>query len=150
MRPGSTVLEVGPGFGFYTFPAARLVGDGRIVCVDVQSRMLKVLERRARRRALGDRIECRRVEDGELPCDLGGQVDLVIAINVVHESVAPARLMAAMARTLRPGGHLLLVEPRGHCVEELFAAEVRWGQAEGLHVVDRTTRRMVWRAVLER
>jgi ubiquinone/menaquinone biosynthesis C-methylase UbiE len=45
-----TVLEPGPGMGAFTLELARLVGSsGRVVAVDVQSKMLDGLKRRAKR-----------------------------------------------------------------------------------------------------
>lgn len=50
---GMTVLEPGPGMGFFTLELARAVGPkGRVVAVDVQAKMLAALERRARRAGL--------------------------------------------------------------------------------------------------
>ena len=41
VREGMTVLEPGPGMGFFTLELARLVGpSGRVVAVDIQPRML--------------------------------------------------------------------------------------------------------------
>jgi 2-polyprenyl-3-methyl-5-hydroxy-6-metoxy-1,4-benzoquinol methylase len=43
-----TVLEPGPGMGFFTIPLARLVGNaGRVIAVDMQPKMIKGLKRRA-------------------------------------------------------------------------------------------------------
>jgi SAM-dependent methyltransferase len=48
VREGMTVLEPGPGMGFFTLELARLVGpSGRVVALDVQSKMLDRLKRRA-------------------------------------------------------------------------------------------------------
>jgi len=45
-----TVLEPGPGMGFFPLEALQMVGsNGRVVAVDVQPKMLEVLRRRARR-----------------------------------------------------------------------------------------------------
>src|SRR6267143_1226690 len=87
VREGMTVLEPGPGMGFFTLDVARMVGPGgRVVAVDVQERMLKVLRRRARKAGLLDRIDIRHAEPGRLGVeDLAGRVDLVLAIFVVHE-----------------------------------------------------------------
>jgi ubiquinone/menaquinone biosynthesis C-methylase UbiE len=44
------VLDVGCGMGFFSLPIARLVGEtGRVVCVDLQARMIKCLLRRAKK-----------------------------------------------------------------------------------------------------
>ena len=48
VREGMTVLEPGPGMGFFTIPLARLVGSsGRVIAVDMQPRMIQGLMRRA-------------------------------------------------------------------------------------------------------
>ena len=47
VREGMTVLEPGPGMGFFTLEMARQVGaSGRVVAVDVQPRMIAGLKRR--------------------------------------------------------------------------------------------------------
>ena len=41
---GMTVLEPGPGMGFFTLELARLVGPhGRVVSVEMQAKMLEAL-----------------------------------------------------------------------------------------------------------
>jgi predicted methyltransferase len=48
VREAMTVLEPGPGMGFFTIPLARLVGpSGRVVTVDLQPKMIESLKRRA-------------------------------------------------------------------------------------------------------
>ena len=48
IRAGMTVLEPGPGMGFFTLEIAKLVGSsGRVVAVDVQPQMIEGLKRRA-------------------------------------------------------------------------------------------------------
>lgn len=44
---GATVLEVGPGMGFFTLPVAKMAGpNGKVVCVDLQEEMLAMLASR--------------------------------------------------------------------------------------------------------
>jgi ubiquinone/menaquinone biosynthesis C-methylase UbiE len=52
VRIGMTVLEPGPGMGFFTLELARLVGpEGRVIAVDVQPQMITGLRRRAETRS---------------------------------------------------------------------------------------------------
>jgi ubiquinone/menaquinone biosynthesis C-methylase UbiE len=134
VRPGDKVLEVGPGMGFFTLPLARAVGEqGRVVCVDVQPRMLRGLSRRLEKRGLAGRVAVRQCSaDGLGVSDLEGTMDLVLAIHVVHEMLAPGAALREMARALRSGGRLLLVEPAGHCPERVFQAEIDWAARAGL------------------
>src|ERR1700758_1166897 len=62
VRAGMTVLEPGPGMGFFTLELARLVApQGRVNAVDVQSRMLERLKRRAAKAGVAERIDARTV-----------------------------------------------------------------------------------------
>jgi len=116
VSPGMTVLDLGCAMGFFSIPAAQMVGpSGRVVCVDVQERMIRVLDRRARRKGLGNIIEARPCTQQDLGIDdLRGQVHVAVAFHVVHETRDPARFLADCYSALRPGGKLILVEPSGH------------------------------------
>ena len=60
VRAGMTVLEPGPGMGFFTLELARLVGgSGRVIAVDIQPRMLDGLRRRAAKAGVLDRVDAR-------------------------------------------------------------------------------------------
>jgi ubiquinone/menaquinone biosynthesis C-methylase UbiE len=60
VREGMTVLEPGPGMGFFSLELARRVGStGRLVAVDIQPRMLSSWERRAARAQLQQQVQTR-------------------------------------------------------------------------------------------
>ena len=134
VRDGMTVLEPGPGMGFFTLDLARLVGSsGRVVAVDVQSRMLDALRRRAARAGLADRVTTRLAQSGSLGvADLAGKSDFVLAFAVVHELPSAPIFFAEAAASLRPGGALLLAEPTGHVSADAFEDELRAAAAAGL------------------
>ena len=149
---GMTVLEPGCGMGFFTLELARLVGDqGKVVAVDIQPRMLQGLNRRARRAGLGQRIETRLAEGEGLPTrDLSGQVDFALAFWVVHELPDVDRFFADLHESLRPGGKVLVTEPRGHVSQSSFTEELELASRNGLHVSSRTETRSSFSVVLER
>jgi ubiquinone/menaquinone biosynthesis C-methylase UbiE len=133
VQTGMVVLEPGCAMGYFTLPLARMVGpEGRVVVVEVQSRMLKVLERRARRAGLLDRIE-RRLADGngmELN-DLAGTVDFVAAIHVVHEVPDQARFFTELHAALKLGGRMLVQEPKGHVKPDDFERSLALAREAG-------------------
>ncbi len=152
VKPGMTVLEPGPGMGFFTLELARLVGaSGRVVAVDVQQRMLSALRRRAARRALAGRIETRLAGDAGLGIeDLAGRVDFALLFAMVHEVDDQARFFAEIGAALKSGGTVLLAEPRGHVRAPAFAAELELAAAQGLAVVGRPAIAASHAAVLTR
>ena len=149
---GMTVLEPGPGMGFFTVEAARLVGpSGRVVAVDVQPRMLDVLRRRAAKAGLVERIDARLAQgDGLGVEDLEGRTDFVLAFAVVHELPDAGRFFREAHRAMKPGARLLVAEPRMHVDEAAFAATLRLAEAVGLVVQDRPAISMSRSATLTR
>ncbi|HSU04951.1 MAG TPA: methyltransferase domain-containing protein [Acetobacteraceae bacterium] len=139
VRAGMTVLEPGPGMGFFTLELARKVGaTGRVIAVDVQSRMISGLRRRATKAGLSGRIDARVAEPDTLGVDdLANQVDFVFAFAVVHEMPSAAGFFAQAAWTMKPGSLLLLAEPAGHVDQTIFDAELAAARAVSLTVQDR-------------
>lgn len=114
LRPGMTVLEVGPGTGTYTMGAARCVGEGgKIVAVDIEPRIIQRVNRRAEAEGLTN-IEARVADVYELPYE-EGTFDAIYMIAVIGEIPDPDRAMGEFYRVLIPGGTLafseLLVDP---------------------------------------
>jgi len=133
VQEGMTVLEPGCGMGFFTLPLARMVGPaGRVVAVDIQKKMLSALERRARKAGVLDRIELRHADgDGMGVEDLSGEVDFTAALHVVHEVPDQSRFYTETWETLKPGGKLLVVEPKGHVSQENFEQSVSLAEKVG-------------------
>jgi ubiquinone/menaquinone biosynthesis C-methylase UbiE len=106
--PGLTVLEIGPGTGFYTLEAARRVGSsGRLICLDLQPEML--LHARRRLEASGLRAAFLRADARALP--LGSEtVDHVLLVTVLGEIPERASALAEISRVLRAGGRLSVSE----------------------------------------
>jgi SAM-dependent methyltransferase len=122
VREGMIVLEPGCGMGYFTLPLARMVGQrGRVIAVDVQAKMLSAIERRARKANLLDRMKLRQAGAEGLGLeDLFGQVDFAVAIHMVHEVPEQAFFLEELWKALKPGGKLLVIEPKGHVSEAQF------------------------------
>ena len=122
VRPGMTVVEPGCGMGYFSLPLARLVGPGgKVVCVDLQEKMIAGLLRRARPARLADRIVAFVPSEHDLGlARFAAAAELAVALHMVHEVPNQRRFLEQMREVLRPGGLLLLVEPRGHVTVEAF------------------------------
>ena len=133
VRDGMVVLEPGCGMGYFTLALARMVGpEGRVVAVELQGKMLSVLGRRASRSGLSDRIELRQTGAEGLGIeDLSGEVDFAAAIHLVHEIPDQASFFTQVWKALKPGGKLLVVEPKGHVSLDQFEQTVATAEKAG-------------------
>jgi ubiquinone/menaquinone biosynthesis C-methylase UbiE len=133
VKPGMTVVEPGPGMGFFTLELARLVGpQGRVIAPDLQQKMLDGLKRRLARAGLSERVEPRLANEGSLKIDdLSGRVDFVFAFAMVHELPDQTRFFGELGQALKPDGTLLLVEPKGHVSADAFQATLAVAAGSG-------------------
>lgn len=139
VQEGMTVLEPGPGMGFFTLELARLVGtSGRVVAVDLQPRMLASLKRRAKRAELLERMGLRLATLNSLGiADLTGAIDFTLAFALVHELPDAEPFFAEVAMASRPGAGLVFAEPAGHVNPAKFEAELEAAFQAGFELVDR-------------
>lgn len=152
VKEGMTVLEPGPGMGFFTLEMARRVGPrGRVIAVDIQPGMLERLKRRAEKAGLADRIECRVAKPDAMGLsEYDGMVDFAAAFYVVHETPSPAAFFEEISRSLKPGGAVLFLEPSGHVHSSAFESEIFAAAQAGLIAVDRPASRRSRAALLRK
>jgi SAM-dependent methyltransferase len=120
---GQTVLELGPGPGYYTIEASRLVGGtGRLVCLDLQPGMLDLL---APRLAENGVTNCATVVADATRLPLSDRcVDLAYLITVLGEVPDRPSALAELRRVVKPGGTLAFGESLGD-PDYVFQATLR-------------------------
>ncbi len=136
--------------GFFTLELARRVGgQGRVIAIELQPKMLDVLLRRARKAGLAERIEARQPQGDHLGVeDFRGRVDFALAFAMVHEVAKPRTLLADIYDALRAGGKLLLAEPMGHVRSEAFETTLSLAREAGFAPDSRPAIRRCHAAVL--
>lgn len=138
------VLDIGCGMGYFSLPIARMVGDtGKVVCVDLQEKMIKGLIRRSDKAGLSDRIDARICRPDSLGLtDIAGEIDFALAFALVHEVTDKERLLHEISNSIKQDGKLLIAEPMGHISSKEFDATVSAAQRAGFDIVsDLTIRR---------
>jgi len=136
---GMKVLDIGCAMGFFSLPLASMVGaGGKVVCVDLQEKMIQSLEKRARKAGLIERIETRLCRHNSLGLqDIKEEIDFAFASAVVHEIPDVPRFFSEVYQTLKPTGRFLVLEPKGHVSEKDFQVTVSVAEKSGFVVVDR-------------
>jgi precorrin-6B methylase 2 len=111
LEPDFIVADIGAGTGYFSFPVATRVPQGRVLAVDIQPEMLAM-------------ISSRMVQSGTTNVEpvLGGvespnlainSIDLAFIVDAYHEFSHPFEMGQGLFDALKPGGQLVLVEYRG-------------------------------------
>ena len=139
IREGMTILDVGCAMGFFSLPAARMVGpNGRIVCIDVQTQMIDSLKKRAYKSGLMDRIDTRLCSSDSLGVDdLTEKIDFAFAIAVVHEVPDTSILFKQICKALKTTAQLLIAEPRAHVSPAALEKSISIAEQNGFKTIDR-------------
>lgn len=133
VQPGQTVLDIGCGMGYFSIPLAQLVGSsGSVTCVDLQQPMLDAARQRAERAGVGGVIKYHQCTTESL--GLTGRADFALAFWMVHEVPGKQRFLSEVKEALKPGGQLLLAEPRLHVTRQNFDATVATALSVGFQV----------------
>jgi len=138
VKKGMQVLDLGCGSGAFTPFIARTVGQkGKVYALDIQTDMLKQLERKLARPGNKDIKNIKLIEGNayELPFD-NGSIDLVNMITVLQEIPDRNRALAEVKRVLKPGGLFAVTELFPDPDYPWKSTTIKLGEAAGF-VVDK-------------
>jgi 2-polyprenyl-3-methyl-5-hydroxy-6-metoxy-1,4-benzoquinol methylase len=137
IKSGDTILDLGCGMGYFSIPMARLAGvSGNVICVDLQDKMLAVVEHRARQAGLSGRVRLHRALPGRISLTLTEPADFTLVFWMLHEVRDEKAFLAEIWELLKPGAHLLISEPKIHVRLASFRKSVVAAQSVGFHVAD--------------
>ena len=111
IKKDSTVLEIGPGPGFYSVEIARFLTEGKLVLADIQQEMLDYAKKRLTKRRL-ENVEYYHCNGDtfNLPDETFDAAFMVMVLGEVSDQVTYLR---ECFRLLKPGGILSISEYDG-------------------------------------
>jgi len=138
IKPGMVIGEVGAGRGRYTVHLAGRVGEkGKVFANDIDARSLDYLADRFRRQRIANvQTVLGRLDDPLFPV---ADLDAIFMVWTYHMMEKPVDMLKALARYLKPGAPLILLEPVAADTEAEIREEARrTGRTPShIHVVTR-------------
>lgn len=110
LKATDVVADIGAGSGYFSFRMASKVPQGKVLAVDIQKEMTDAVEKTAKEKNVTN-VETilSTVTDPKLP---EGKVDVALMVDAYHEFDHPREMMDGIAKGLKPGGRVILVEYR--------------------------------------
>jgi len=145
LKPGMTVADVGTGVGYMLPYLSQAVGpSGKVLAEDVQTDFLDQAKAKIDAAKLANvSLILGGFTDPKLP---SAAVDVELVLDVYHHFDEPAKMLAALAPALKPGGHLVIVEyhkadsPQpGHILRE-WSDVVREVESSGYRLLSKVDR----------
>jgi len=117
IRPSQQVLEVGCGPGFFTIPAARIVGDGGCVhAIDLHPLAIRMVKEKLRKAGLTNvKVAIADAVDTGLP---NNNIDVAFLFGVAHSLPLDA-VIPELYRVLKHGGILAVQTFSGRSLEKV-------------------------------
>lgn len=133
VKTGDTVLDIGPGMGYFTFPMAQMAGTGgRVVALDIQQGMLE---------RLGKKIMIRKAENIETRLydgtrfNLDEKFDFVLLFWMYHEVRNKPEFIREIFPVMKKGAKILIAEPKIHVPGKKFDDSLRLFTSAGFKIV---------------
>jgi predicted methyltransferase len=117
LAPGMTVVDLGAGTGYFMSRLSRAVGaQGTVVSTDIEADMVRYMKERAAREKLANvKVVAAPADDVGVPA---ASADRILVVDVWHHIADRERYAARLARALKSGGAVVIVD---------FTAESRRG-----------------------
>jgi len=133
---GQTALDIGCGMGYFSLAMARKVGPpGKVICIDMQEKMLEMARRKAERAGLVKVMQVHRCTEDSLGVKV--TCDFVLAFWMVHEVRDRLKFLGEVRDMLKEGGTLLISEPKLHVTGASFSETVSAAEAAGFTIAGR-------------
>lgn len=134
LQASDRVADIGCGIGYFTIPAAQIIGENKIYALDTSPEMLEEVKGRSKELAI-DNVETVKTEELDLLIP-DEAVTFALLVNVIHEVVDKNQFLEEISRIIKPGGKLAIIDwekaqtPMGPPIDHRIAKEDLVGMLE--------------------
>lgn len=141
LPPGSKVLEVAPGPGYFCIELRKL-GDFSITGLDISHTFVEIASKKASE--AGVRVDFRQGNASNMPLP-SDAFDFLLCRAAFKNFGQPVRALQEMCRVLKPGGRGLIIDLRKDATMESINHEV---DGMGLSAINKMLTKLAFRTVL--
>ena len=135
VKKGFTVIDIGPGMGYFTIPLLKLVGkDGTVIALDIQEKMLALLKRRAAKAGVAARLVTHLAEPDAF--GLKEKADFVLVFWMLHEVPDQLDFFNRLKKNTKSDARVLVVEPKIHVSRAAFIRTIQMARQSGFRLED--------------
>jgi len=131
IAPGSLVLEVAPGPGYFAIELAKL-GSHKVAGLDISHTFVEIAKRNAE--SAGVQVDFREGNAAAMPFQ-SDSFDFLLCRAAFKNFSEPQKAVAEMCRVLKPGGKMILIDLRRDASPEETDREVQRMGMTGLNSI---------------
>ncbi|MFX1566974.1 MAG: class I SAM-dependent methyltransferase [Promethearchaeota archaeon] len=133
LKPGMTIIEIGPGKGNYTKAIAKnVLPDGKVYAIDIQEPVISRLKKKIEKESITNIIP--KIDDAYNLSFEDEIVDRVLMIACLPEIPDPVRALMEIQRVLKPNGLLSLSEMLPDPDYPRRKTEKKWAKEAGFEL----------------
>jgi ubiquinone/menaquinone biosynthesis C-methylase UbiE len=135
VKKGFTVIDIGPGIGYFTISLLKLVGtDGTVIALDIQEKMLSLLKRRAVKAGAAERLVTHLAKPDAF--SLKAKADFILAFWMLHEVSDQLGFFSRLKKIMKSNARVLIVEPKIHVSRSNFVRTMQMARQSGFLLQD--------------
>ena len=134
LEPGMVFADLGCGEGFFTLPAARIVGpEGLVYALDIDTEAIELLEQAADEEGLGNVTAVAGEGENTVLCE--ECADIVFFGTVLHDFTDAAMVLLNARKMIKPAGRLVNLDWKKEQTELGPPIEIRFDEDKASRLI---------------
>jgi ubiquinone/menaquinone biosynthesis C-methylase UbiE len=135
IRAGMVFADIGCGYGFFTVPAAQIVGEqGKVYAVDIDASAIDRLKREVKEKGLKNVTATVGAAEETIFCD--ECADIVFYSIVLHDFRDPAKVLQNAKQMLKPTGTLVNLDWKKRLMPIGPPVRIRFSEEQASSIIE--------------